>query len=203
EPGGETRGGAGPTTADAPSWESVLGGERARPAAGDHGRRTTGAAPQRGGLPAGRDGRSYGPGARDWNPYQPDSVRPIVDHAAAVARRMGYQVEVGDLYQHEADLISLRPPAAPQVLIVDPWALMLPRLRILLERIDTVNAPWVQVVVPWSDWEAESLESEANLRAVLDATLRRKLAEVRRTSKIAGHGIPTLDGFSDVLPRLI
>jgi FxsC-like protein len=185
------------------SLESAFGGEDDRAMPSDQRLRLTVAAPHRSTLPEGRDGRSYGPGARDWNPYQPDSVRPIVDHAAALARGLGYRVDIGDLDQHEADLLSGGPPLGPQVLIVDPWALMLPRCQHLLKRIDALDAPWVQVVVPWSNREPESPEAEARLRAALDATLGRKLAEVRGTSAIAGHGIPTLDDFSMVMPKLI
>jgi FxsC-like protein len=130
-------------------------------------------------------------------------VRPIVDHAAGLARGLGYRVDIGDLYQHEADLLDGGPPSGPQVLIIDPWALMLPRCQHLLKRIDALDAPWVQVVIPWSNREPESPEAEARLRAALDANLGRKLAEVRGTSTIAGHGIPTLDDFGMVLPKLI
>src|SRR5262249_6435216 len=51
--------------------------------------------------------------------------------------------------------------------------------------------------------DTESMDAGAKLRAALEATLRRKLGEVRGTSAIAGHGIPTLDDFSMVLPKLI
>jgi FxsC-like protein len=198
--------GEGPTADydyDYDSLESSFGGEEDRAMSGDQRLRITVAAPHRGALPEGRDSRCYGPGARDWNPYRPDSRRPIADHAAGLARGLGYRVDIGDLDQHEADLLSGDPPSGPQVLIIDPWALMLPRVQQLLKRIDALDAPWVQVVVPWSNREAVSPDAEARLRTALDVTLGRKLAEVRATSVIAGHGIPTLDDFSLVLPKLI
>jgi FxsC-like protein len=194
--------GEGPA-AEYDSLESAFGDEDDRARLGEQRLRITVAAPRLGALPDGSDRRSYGPHARDWNPYQPDSVRPIGDHAAALARGLGYRVDIGDLEQHEDDLLSGGPPAEPQVLIVDPWALMQPRVQEVLERIDSLDAPWVQVVVPWSNRERESPEAEARLRAALDATLKRKLTEVRRTSAMAGHGVPTLDDFGIVLPKLI
>ena len=188
---------------DYDSLESVFGGEDDRAMPSDQRLRITVVAPQHSAMPEGRDGQCYGPGARDWNPYHPDSVRPIVDHAAALARGLGYRVDLGDLFQHEADLINGGPPAGPQVLIIDPWALQVPRFQHLLERIDALDAPWVQVVILLNHRDTESLDAEAKLRATLETTLRRKLREVRGTSAIAGHGIPTLDDFSMVLPKLI
>jgi FxsC-like protein len=189
--------------ADYDSLESAFGGEEARTMPGDQRLRITIVAPQQSALPEGRDGDCYGPTARDWNPYAPDAVRPIADHAAALARGLGYRVDLGDLYQHEADLLSGGPPSGPQVLIIDPWATMLPRCQHLLQRLDALEAPWVQVVIPWNRRDGESPEAEGKLRVALDASMRRKITEVRSTSAIAVHGVPTLDEFSQELPKLI
>ena len=166
--------------------------------------RITIVAPQQDALPDGRvDASCYGRTAHDWNPYRSDSVRrPIAEHAAALARGLGYRVEVGDLFQHEADLLTSGPPSGPQILIIDPWALMLPRCQQLLQQLDALNTPWVQVVIPWNR-EGESEQAEGKLRVALDTTIARKLAEVRVTSTRAVHGVPTLDEFSMVLPKLI
>lgn len=185
------------------SVESAFG-EAGQGMPGDQRLRITIVAPHQGMLPDGRDPRTYGPTPRDWNPYGPDSVvRPIADHAAAVARGLGYQVDIGDLYQHEADLLHGGPPTNPQVLIIDPWALLLPRCQHLLQQFDAMDTPWVQAVVPWVDRDDEGPEAEGKLRVALDATIRRKMTEVRATSAIAVHGVPSLDDFSMVLPKLI
>jgi FxsC-like protein len=185
------------------SLESAFG-EEGRGMSGDQRLRITIVAPQRDGLPDGRlDASPYGQTARDWNPYNSDSVRrPIADHAAALARGLGYRVEVGDLYQHEAELVTSGPPSGPQILIIDPWALMLPRCQQLLQQLDALDTPWVQAVIPWNR-DGETVVAQDQLRVALDATIAHKLAEVRVTSWLAGHGVPTLDEFSVVLPRLI
>jgi FxsC-like protein len=185
------------------SLESAFG-EESLGMSGDQRLRITIVAPQRDALPDGRvDARPYGNTACDWNPYTSDSVRrPIADHAAALARGLGYRVEVGDLFQHEADLLSSGPPSGPQILIIDPWALMLPRCQQLLQRLDALDTPWVQAVIPWNR-DGESPNAEGKLRVALDTSITRKLAEVRVTSSRAVHGVPTLDEFSMVLPKLI
>lgn len=179
-------------------------GDEGRSMPGDQRLRITIVAPHRGMLPDGRDPRTYGPAPRDWNPYGSDSVvRPIAEHAAAVARGLGYRVDIGDVYQHEADLLSGDPPSGPQVLIIDPWALQLPRCQHLLQRFDALDMPWVPVVIPWNHQDGENPEEEDKLRVALESTIRHKMAEVRATSTIAVHGVPSLDDFSMVLPKLI
>lgn len=188
---------------DYDSLESAFG-EEGLGMSSDQRIRITIVAPHADALPDGRvDAGPYGQTARDWNPYGSDSVRrPIADHAAALARGLGYRVEVGDLFQHEAELLTSGPPSGPQILIIDPWALLLPRCQQLLQQLDALDTPWVQAVVPWNR-EVESPEAEGKLRVALDTTIARKLAEVRVTSSRAVHGVPTLDEFSVVLPKLI
>lgn len=185
------------------SLESAFGEENLG-MSGDQWLRITIVAPQRDALPDGRvNARPYGKTACDWNPYTSGSVRrPIADHAAALARGLGYRVEVGDLFQHEADLLTSGPPSGPQILIIDPWALMLPRCQQLLQRLDELDTPWVQAVIPWNR-DGETLNAEGKLRVALDTSITRKLAEVRVTSSRAVHGVPALDEFSMVLPKLI
>ena len=160
------------------------------------------AAPRRDEIPAGRDVTPYGDAAVDWNPYCLDSTRPIAEHAAALARALGYQPEVGDLHTHAADLLASGSPSAPQLLLIDPWALLTPSNQHQLQHLDGLDTPWLQVIIPW-DYAAESPELEGKLRVVLDATLRRKLTEVRATSAGAARGVPDLGDFSMVLPKLI
>ena len=104
--------------------------------------------------------------------------------------------------QVQAELLTSGPPSGPQILIIDPWALMLPRCQQLLQQLDALDTPWVQAVIPWNR-EGETLQAEGKLRVALETTIARKLAEVRVTSSRAVHGVPTLDEFSMVLPKLI
>ena len=132
-----------------------------------------------------------------------DSARPIVDDASDLARSLGFQVEVGDLYRHGKDLLSGDPRFGPQILIVDPWALLMPYAQQLLERVNDRQRPWVQVVIPLSAIDEESQQEEGELRVVLDAALQGKLAETASISEMAAHGVPSLGEFDMVLGQLI
>jgi FxsC-like protein len=177
---------------------TVQGGPRGRQL------RITVVAPRRDELPAERTNSScYGPLALDWNPYAPDSVRPIVDDASDLARSLGFRVEIGDLYQHEKALLSGDPRFGPQILIVDPWALLLPYAQQLLQRVNDRERPWVQVVIPWSATDEESQQEKRKLRVALGAALQNKLAETASISELAARGVPSQGEFDMVLGRLI
>jgi FxsC-like protein len=166
--------------------------------------RITVVAPGRDELPDGRSNASvYGSSALEWKPYAPGSVRPIAEEAARLARSLEYWAEVGDLGQHEEDLLSGDPRSGPQILIIDPWALLVPHSQQLLRQLDARRLPWVQVVIPWSSSDDETRKAEGKLRVALDETLRHKLAEVASTSAMAAHGVPRPDDFDLVLRQLI
>jgi FxsC-like protein len=165
--------------------------------------RITLVAPRRDELPGERGNSSlYGPSALDWNPYATDA-RPVAQEAAAVARSLGYAVEVADLFQHEDDLLPGDSRYGPQILIIDPWALLVPRMQQLLQRLDDRHLPWVQAVIPWNPADDEGRKAEDKLRAALDATLQYKLAETATISSMAALGVPTLEDFDAVLRQLI
>jgi FxsC-like protein len=166
--------------------------------------RITIVAPLRDELPAERtDSTYYGPSALDWKPYAPISVRPIVDDASDLARSLGFQVDVGDLYQHEKGLLSGDSRFGPQILIVDPWALLLPRTQQLLQRVNDRQLPWVGVAIPWSAADEESQQEKGKPWAVLDAALQSKLAETASISEMAARGVPSRGEFDIVLGLLI
>ena len=165
--------------------------------------RITIVAPRRSELPEDRGAYHYGTAARDWDPYRPLSSRALADHVADLVRGLGYRPDVGDLHEHGAELLSGGPPAGPQVLIVDAWAARQCACRDLLGRLDAMNKPWVQVLIPWNRQDEENAAQEASLRDALELALRRKLAEGRVTSSLAVRGVPTLEDFRRVLPVVI
>jgi FxsC-like protein len=166
--------------------------------------RITVVAPRRDELPAERLNSShYGLSALDWCPYAPDSTRPIADAAAELARSLGFLAEVGDLHQHERGLLSGDLRFGPQILIIDPWALLVPYTHQLLRRIDDRHLPWVQVMIPWNAADEESQQAEGKLRVVLDAAFQNKMVESASISKMAAQGVPSLGEFDIVLGQLI
>jgi FxsC-like protein len=165
--------------------------------------RVTIVAPRQCELPENRSAYHYGTAARDWDPYRPRSSRALADHVVDLVRSLGYRPDVGDLHEHGADLLGGGPPSGPQVLIVDAWATRQRAYRDLLRRLDEMNKPWVQVLIPWNRQDKENEAEEASLRDALEAALRRKLAEGRVTSSLAVRGVPTLEDFRSVLPAVI
>jgi FxsC-like protein len=170
---------------------------------GDKPLRVTVVAPSRDELPNGRDRSYYGKDIREWNPYRQDSVRSLADHAAELARSLSYTPEVGDLYRHEAGLVGGEPPSGPEVLLIDPWAALQSECREILRRLDSMDRPWVQVIVVWNQQDAQMQTDAEQIRVALDAALPRKLREGRATSALAVRGVPSLEDFSMVLPTVI
>jgi FxsC-like protein len=170
---------------------------------GDKPLRVTVVAPSRDNLPAGRDGSYYGKDIRAWNPYGQTSVRPLAEHAADLARSLSYTPDVGDLYRHEAGLDGREPWAGPQVLLIDPWATLLTEIRDILRRVDELDNPWVQVIVVWSQDDAQMAMEAERVTAGLNAALPRKLREGRAISVLAVRGVPSLREFGMVLPPVI
>jgi FxsC-like protein len=165
--------------------------------------RITIVAPRQGELPSERNTLYYGHDACGWNPYAPDAVRGLADHAADLARGLGYRPDIGDLDQHGHELLRSGPPSSPEVLIVDAWATTIDKYASLLKRLDAMNKPWVQVVVPWKRGDADDEAAKRKLRLALVSALGHKLADGRAISSSAVRGVPTLDDFSQVLPTVI
>jgi FxsC-like protein len=166
--------------------------------------RITVVAPRRDELPPERSNSShYGPSALDWTPYAPDSTRPIADDAAELARSLGFLADVGDLDQHEQGLLSDEPRFGPQILIIDPWALLVPKTQQLLQRLNERHLPWVQVVIPWNASDEVSQQAKGKLRVMLDAAFQTKMVEAASISEMAAQGVPSLGEFDMVLGQLI
>ena len=161
------------------------------------------AAPSLDDLPQDRGTSYYGPAALDWAPYQPGSPRALAAYISDLARALGYRPLVSDLEERSAELLSGERPSAPGLLIVDPWAALQDKCRELLRLLDTIDMPWVQVVVPWNTQDPETTLAERKLRVAIEETLPRKLAEGRATSALAVWGVPTLEDFTQVVPPLL
>jgi FxsC-like protein len=145
----------------------------------------------------------YGHDPCGWNPYAPHAVRGLADHAADLARDLGYDPDVGDLGRHGRELLRSGPPASPAVLIVDAWAATISEYASLLRRLDAMNRPWVQVIVPWPGGDEENEATRATLWSALVSALGHKLVPGRATSSSAVCGVHSLEDFSRVLPAVI
>ena len=171
---------------------------------GDKPLRITVVAPSRDDLPDGRDDGYYGDDFSMWNPYYGDAVRPLAAHAAEVAKSLSYTPTVGDLVQHEAELMLREPPpSGPQILLIDPYATLMPASREILHNLDALNLPWVQVVVVWSERDRQMRTESDRLTAALHGALPNMLTEGRAKSVLALRGTRSLEEFSRMLPPVI
>jgi FxsC-like protein len=162
--------------------------------------RITVVAPGCGELPRSRkDVSCYGRSPQAWNPF---AAGPIADEANRLARehRDQFRAEVGDLWRHKADLLSGKPGPGPQLLLIDPWALLLPQYQEVIQRFNAQESPWVQTLIVLSDSDAESQDKADKLRATLDAVLGRKPAAA---GSKGAHEVGSLTDFRAALPRLI
>jgi FxsC-like protein len=160
------------------------------------------AAPDRSNLPGGRSGDFYGSTACDWNPYGPDTLQPLADYAANIARSLGYQPDVGSLTEREEELLRSGPPDSPAVLLVDPWAATVPRTQAALKLLGDQSAPWVSVVVTWNRKDAETAAMEGQLRDGVEGCLGRKLVDAWAAASSTA-GAPSIEHFSATLPLVV
>jgi FxsC-like protein len=184
------------------SLESAFGSAD-HPQPGKRRMRITIVAPEASALPDGRTDYHYGRTARDWNPYRPESVRSLADHAADLVRSLGYEPDVGDLEEHLDALLGAGRVGGPGVLLVDGWATLQEKCRERLRLIDGRGEAWVQVVLPWNREDRESIVAEPALRESLEGALREKLMAGRTDCRIAVSGVPSLGEFSMVLPMVV
>jgi FxsC-like protein len=187
--------------ADYESLHSAFGSP-GRTRAGGGRFRVTVVAPDTTSLPDGRSPYHYGRTPLDWNPYRPDSQRPLAELAADIVSDLDYRADVGTLDDH-GDLLADEPPTSPGVLLVDVWATVTPEYRDLLRRVAEIDNPWIQVMIPWNRLDAETAAAEPTLRRSLEEALHRKLEQGRPVSRTAVSGIPSLEQFGTDLPKMV
>jgi FxsC-like protein len=95
------------------------------------------------------------------------------------------------------------PPSGPQVLLIDPYATLVPTSREILQKLDALNTPWVQVIVVWSERDLQMNADRDRLTAALHSALPHKLTEGRAKSVLALRGTRSLEEFSRMLPPVI
>jgi FxsC-like protein len=154
-------------------------------------------------LPNGRNPFHYGPRQRDWNPYRPECVIPLADHAAAVVRSLDYRTQI-EVFDDASDrLISDDSADQPGLLLIDPWATLDDQRRALLARLDYLGKPWIGAAVSWNHRDDETAANADELQAGLTESLARRLAEAAKSSRAAARGLRDLEQFSAELPKIV
>ncbi|MCH0539532.1 TIR domain-containing protein [Streptomyces sp. MUM 203J] len=183
---------------------SAFGPPAVGPRPGPRPLQVTVAAPTRHDLPEGRDPAYYGDHPQDWNPYHPDIARPLAHVAEELTRSLNYQATVAS-FDHEAHLPhdAKTPPARPEILLVDRWALQDEERCRQLAAFDAGDRPWVSVVVPWNRADPQSRAAEADLTEKLEATMPVTMGQGRAASRAAARGVPSMEAFGQILPQIV
>lgn len=155
-------------------------------------------------LPRGAGPERYGPRPTDWKPYLPDFDGEIALAARRLAETMGFQVAV-EAFEHSAEPRADTSPTAPTLLIIDPWATLIPLLRKRLSGFDARShtMPWIRPVVAWNRWRPFDAVREPDLKARLENTLARCRRRYRPDSPQVLDGLETIHDFITELPAVI
>ncbi|KUO15679.1 TIR-like protein FxsC [Streptomyces dysideae] len=153
-------------------------------------------------LPEGRSPDYYGHSALDWNPFHPESPRPLAALAAEIAERLDYRPDLQpfDTWHHEADGSTA---AGPEVMLLDRWVLRDPEQRTRLGKFDVSHRPATGLMVPWNGDDPDSGDAQHTLAADAEATLPRKMTQGRQACRPAVGGIPDHESFGALLPHVV
>ncbi|MFI5531501.1 TIR-like protein FxsC [Kitasatospora sp. NPDC051853] len=154
-------------------------------------------------LPEGRNPDYYGTRRQDWHPYQPASSRPVAEHAARVARQLGFEPTVHEFEEDEAGLLSGEPPNAPGLVLLDRWALKDDERRGAVARFDQLNPPWVSVLEPWNAEDPDCVAEDRPLTELSARTLRYKRREAKPSFRDGSGELSSLADFEEALPRAV
>ncbi|BAJ30257.1 MULTISPECIES: TIR-like protein FxsC [Kitasatospora] len=156
-------------------------------------------------LPPQRSATWYGEQRTDWQPYRPDSSRPLAQDAADIARGMGFLPTVRE-FDEEAEQLLAGGPPAPCVLLVDRWAFLDGRRSDLVRRLDRRNHGTVAVIEPWNRDDQQSRDHERMLNDLGDGVLPVSRGARRRPSlrDEGGGGTPgSIEEFRGEMERAV
>jgi FxsC-like protein len=152
-------------------------------------------------LPPGRSADAYGQSPLDWQPYRPDSSRPLVQHADRVARQLGFHPSIHDFEDEVEAVLHAEEPTAPGLLLLDRWALLDPARRELVKAFDQRNPSWISLMEPWNADDPECQQANGELQSAAEEALRHRRRDARPSLRGGSDGLPTLESFEAELPR--
>ncbi|MGJ6966311.1 TIR-like protein FxsC [Streptosporangium sp. G11] len=155
-------------------------------------------------LPEGRDHRPYGTSPLQWNPYHPNSTKSIGESAAHLVRNLGYDARLVSLDDTTFNgLLAENVPEGPGLLILDPTMLSDPDTAARVRAFDELRRPWIRVMIPMGVRGTSASDNLEHLQGHIESMLSRRSREDRLSVKEALSGIPTVEAFEAILPRLV
>jgi FxsC-like protein len=158
--------------------------------------RITVLAPSEERLPLGREAARYGPRPLDWRPYGPVAGGPVAEQVTELARNLGFDPEVVSFDKTLVELRGTDTPAAPWILVVDPWALHDAKVARQARAFDEAYRPWTAVLTALADDDPQTKEHSERLRGLLESAFPRYLREGRMGQQFAVRGLVTADAFA-------
>jgi FxsC-like protein len=151
-------------------------------------------------VPSGRNKEYYGFDPETWSPFRPEYEQPLADYASDLATKcLDCQPVVSSFQSASAN--GDAGPVPPSLCLIDALVAASPPHQELLRQLDALEAPWVSVLIPWSNQDSE-LAAADELKDRLGQLLGRRLAGVPRQCQMASAGIPTLQEFGHLLPKM-
>ncbi|MEO3975025.1 FxsC protein [Streptomyces sp. CAU 1734] len=147
-------------------------------------------------LPIGREPSRYGPSPLHWRPYGPVAGGPVAEQVRELARNLGFDPEVVSFDKALVELRGSGTPAAPWILIVDPWALQDAEIARRARAFDEAHRPWTAVLTALADDDPQTKEHSERLRGLLESAFPRYLREGRMGEQSAVRGLVTADAFA-------
>jgi FxsC-like protein len=151
-------------------------------------------------LPPGRNSTTYGPTARDWNPFHPETRQGIADFAASVARLSAFEPTILGRDEGRDFLARGDPAAGLGLLLVDPWSTADPDLAQQLRELDSLGGGWVRTMVLWNIEDPQTQEHAVELREKLSGLLPHSLGRARPFGAPSYGGVTSLKEFRTTLP---
>jgi FxsC-like protein len=151
-------------------------------------------------LATGRSPDYYGPRAEDWNPFHPDSSRPLADFAAALFRGLGYDTEVRSFPDRPGPPVDIAPAPGPEIVLVDGWTVNAPGWRRWLHEF-AATRPWACWIVAWHRSDAQSNAMERELNGHVGGLLPEPALAGPPGPRVAA-GVHSLDVLTDLLPPM-
>lgn len=163
-------------------------------------------------MPEGRSAAWYGESAQEWCPYRDDPDKdgrqtPVAFRAVDVAHRRDFEADVTDLSSRSEELrpAHAKPPTAPTVMLIDPWATLDEYWQALLRRLDIAiqDKPWIRIVLPWNEDDPETADGSVVLRSGIERALGRSLSSGRIPSRRGDPGPTSALAFGPAVSETI
>jgi FxsC-like protein len=165
--------------------------------------RITVAAPSKQTLPDGRDASYYGATPREWRPFHPKYSRPLAEYTAELTQMMGFKTTINTIAEELGEQSAADLVPALGLFLLDAWNTLPEKERERIREFDRQAKPWVSLIVPWNEHDAQTLDADIELHAHLRTSVAQMIRRMPPKYRIATTGIPNLTSFDDILPRLV